>query len=83
MDEKELNMDERITISVLKDEHIEKLAQIIKRELIKTRETVPNAEKIIIEIDFYYKYGRPMVDLNISAYTSVSRLLQNEKQEDE
>jgi hypothetical protein len=64
-------MSERITIAILKDEHIEKLVQFLKRKLLEIRDTMPNTEKIIIQIEFFIFQEKPMININVDAYTSV------------
>jgi len=65
----------RFPIKVLKEEHIDKLVERIKQELMHIKETIPEAEEIIIKIEFIVIEGKPMVDINIDTYTSLSKVI--------
>jgi hypothetical protein len=68
----------RFPIKVLKEEHIDKLLERVKQELLHIKETIPEAEEIIIKIEFIVLEGKPMVNINIDTYTSLSKLIEHD-----
>jgi hypothetical protein len=64
----------RLPISVLKEEHINTLTEMIKKQLLNIKETTPQAEEIVIKIEFFAWENKVMVNVNIETYTSLARL---------